>query len=219
MKPRLVYLLCAAALLPAALLAQNVDIGVSWDPVPSDTVPPDTTVELGVRLTNYTHSFTEVNLFYIMMDTNMNVVYDQWITVLLEENDSTLTLPAFNVSEPFYMECSLFVSNDTNPANDTVWWRPVFLRYACEEPRATAGREPEFRASPSLFSRAVTIHCREPAPVLVFDAGGSLVRTIAPARRAIWDGRDRYGRDAPAGVYNLFCGPGRSQRARVVKTE
>jgi len=217
MKPQLAYLLCAAALLPAALVAQNVDVGIAWNPVPPETVPPDTTIELGVRLTNYTHRLTEVNFHFIIMETTMVVLYDQLITVLLEENDS-IRLPAFNIGEPFYMECSPFVSNDTNPANDTVWWRPVFLRYACEEPRATAGRESEFRASPSLFSRAVTIHSREPAPVLVFDARGSLVRVIAPARRVIWDGRDRYGRDAPAGVYNLFCGPGRSQRARVVKT-
>jgi len=52
---------------------------------------------------------------------------------------------------------------------------------------------------------------------------GRLARSLASQpsgcgrQRVFWDGRDAWGRETPAGVYTVVCGPGESQRVKVVR--
>jgi hypothetical protein len=211
-------LLLAAALLPAALLAQNVDVGVAWDPVPPETIPPDTTVQLCARVTVHASAAPlNVDVCFIVRDTNDTIVFSEITTLtgMTQGVESLVTFPWWVNPAGLWFECSIFTGQDTYPANDVVWWRPA-IRNAVKEPEQPALLAAEPRPLSSQFSRQVVIHCRQPTPVFIYDACGTLVRTLAPAREVVWDGRDRFGRDAPAGVYSIRCGPG--QGARMVKT-
>ncbi len=85
------------------------------------------------------------------------------------------------------------------------------------------------QAAPNPFITNTTIHLSGPpaasARVLIFDAGGRLIRTawqgsLDGRRMAIpWDGRDQAGREAPAGIYLVRVeSAGGEPLVRLVKT-
>ncbi len=68
--------------------------------------------------------------------------------------------------------------------------------------RMQGEERPVLRAQPSLFRTSVELQALNPSPAgfRIHDAAGRLVRTL-PGSRAVWDGRDRQGRQLPPGVY------------------
>jgi len=300
MKPASVLLLCTAALLPPALLAQNVDVGIAWDPPLPDTVIIGTMVTPIVRATNHsavptsfllvlnyphvTRESMEVNnlpgessaavafspvpmfdsarfLSYLVISGDTNPANDTirhtfvvhrpgidvgigWDSIppdtvmpyswhvlhvgIKNHSDwthlGTLFIAIFQDSVVIYVESrplmlaarehlrltesvpggwrrwAVAFAGDTNPVNDTLWWRPV-MRSGVSERNSSSVSQLGLGPLPTHFSRQVTIPCREPAPVHVYDACGNLVRTLAPAREVVWDGRDQLGRDLAPGIY------------------
>ncbi len=196
----------------------GVDVGVTWDPSMPDTIDSTWNVTLRARVTVYRLSGA-INLdVFCRVWRGQYIVYEEVLGLLgFTGLDTVLTFPdMLGGFYPVVAACWVAVAHDTYPANDTAWWRPYLRGSAVEEPDQSTLLSAEPRTLSTHFSRSVIIRCRKPAPVLIYDACGSLVRTLAPAREVIWDGRDRFGRNAPVGVYSVCCGPNLS--ARVVKT-
>jgi hypothetical protein len=114
---------------------------------------------------------------------------------------------------PHAVRCSLSLTGDAEPANDTmggvVYVMPVGIAEGKSAP-------PLFRLDvprPSVFGRSATIGYAIPktaaVTLAVYDATGALVRQLVRGRaqageyRLTWDGRDGQGRMVPTGAY--FC--------------
>ncbi|UCG44207.1 MAG: hypothetical protein JSU73_06265 [candidate division WOR-3 bacterium] len=67
--------------------------------------------------------------------------------------------------------------------------------------------QPELRAQPNPFRTSLELQAlrRSATGFRIHDAAGRLVRTL-PGSKAVWDGRDRHGKQLPPGVY-LICTP------------
>ena len=198
----------------------NVDVGVSWVPPLPDTVDLGFFFNPRLRVTNYTRPPVNGTAWVEMFDPCSTLFYAQCQPFSLGGlSSTTLSFPATGLltGGNHALRGTVHVLDDTNPANDTAWWRP-YVRGSgvAEEPQPQSVLS-GLRALPTHFSGQVVIYCREPARLLIYNAAGNLVRTLAPARPAVWDGRDQRGLDLPACVYTICCGPGRSQ-TRVVKT-
>jgi hypothetical protein len=111
------------------------------------------------------------------------------------------------------VRCSLSLTGDAEPANDTMGGTVVVLPVGIAEGKSTP---PAFRLDvprPSVFGRSAAIGFALPkaaeASLSVYDATGKLVRqlrsgaTAAGEHRLTWDGRDEQGRSVPSGAY--FC--------------
>jgi len=226
MKLKLSTVLLAAALLPAALLAQNVDVGVAWDPVPPDTVDSGFVFNPSVRVTNYTgSSLTAVAWFEFLTGDTTVLQRNQRLFVLAGHSSTTGSFPPAAIRDHHsWARAFVPVLGDTNPANDTVWWRPFVRLSALAEPGQNSPLTSRTGTLPTHLSRPAVIPCREPAPVYVYDACGKLVRTLGPAREVVWDGRDRDGRKLPAGIYLVVTpspssSPPQEERAGVRRRE
>ena len=204
-------LLCVA-LLPAAALA-GIDVGLKWGVVPPDTVCPDSSYDLSVYIKNYTGPAV-TGIASVEMIRDSSCYYAETTLFSLLGGDSTEA--GFGELWPergFAARFSVHAEGDTYPANDTLWWRPHFLSGLAEEPQPQSVLS-GLRALPTHFSGQVTIYCREPVPVHVYDACGNLVRTLAPAGQIVWDGRDQRGRDLAPGIYLVVTPSPSSSLAR-----
>jgi len=201
----------------------HVDVGIAWDPALPDTIGDSVFIFTPrVRVTCHTpwaNPPIDLPVYCMGWDGDDSLRYSQMMSIgYYSGQDTTVTFISCGpISYPFAFECSVYVLHDSNPANDTAWWRP-YVRGSgvAEEPQPQSVLS-GLHALPTYFSQQVTIYCREPAGLFIYNAAGNLVRTLAPAHLAVWDGRDQRGLDLPAGVYAICCGPGRSQ-ARTVKT-
>jgi len=122
MKLKLWPLLCAA-LLPAALLAQNVDVGIAWADSLPDTLRPGQTFPARVRATNYTPTPAGGYVWLYLAEPNGTKVYTYSQGVYVDGISSTIvTFPPIGLLtlEDFIVGCTLVVRNDTTPANDTI---------------------------------------------------------------------------------------------------
>jgi len=186
----------------------SYDIGLAWDPPLPDTIGDSTfifTPRVGVVC--YTRPVSPINLnISCMLYDDTAVVYDQIVIFWgYSGEDTAVSFPDVVLHYPIVLECSVCAGrNDTNPANDTVWWRP-HLSSGVEEPAVTL--LPKRQLLPSHFSSPAELVFDAADRVFIYDASGKLVRCLAsgnsPAgnRVARFDGRDSRGRQIPAGVY------------------
>jgi hypothetical protein len=72
------------------------------------------------------------------------------------------------------------------------------------------------RARPSIFRTSTTLRAASPAATgfRIHDAGGRLIRTLS-GNRAVWDGRDRQGKQVPPGVYVIRTATGTTAVTRL----
>jgi hypothetical protein len=169
-----------AAMTGGVAMAQNVDLGIEWDPPLPETIPPDTVLTPQVRVTNYCRYTANSRTIMQLYIDSIRVMPPCTCSAagLLPGEWTREVFPPMVPEAGWMLKCTLEVTDDTNLTNNRLWWEVRHVLGVVEEQRRTPARS-------SMIAALVAAEDLERTVGPILDILG---RNVTERRRALAPG-------------------------------